>query len=120
MPAYAMVAGSTMAPWTMAEWRDTHCNIALQIWNEFARQNIWYAFAWLLPLGAWKLNRLYKPWVAASLATGLLAIIIGGYADLGGTVSRPLFSVMGPVFSLSAALFLTKSEDRRTATGSPA
>jgi hypothetical protein len=70
---------------------------------------IWYVFLWLLPLGLPRLTQLPKPWVMAAVASALVALALGIYRDIGGNVARPLFDVMGPVLSLSAALWLGKS-----------
>jgi hypothetical protein len=66
-------------------------------------------FLWLLPLGLPRLTQLPKPWVTAALASALVALALGIYRDIGGNLARPLFDVMGPVLSLSAALWLGKS-----------
>ena len=67
----------------------------------------WYVFIWLLPLGVLRLKRLPRPWVYASIFSALVALALGVYRDVGGNVARPLFDVLGPILSLSAAIFLT-------------
>ena len=44
--------------------------------------------------------------LAASIATALLTLGLGGYAGSLGNVCRPVFSVIGPVLTLSAATLL--------------
>lgn len=87
-------------------------HFGLHLGRAFLDQEFWYAFIWLLPLGIWRLNRLPKPWVMASSVTGLLALGFGGFAELSGTVVRPLFSVIGPVLTLSAAALLAGDSNR--------
>jgi hypothetical protein len=70
---------------------------------------IWYVFLWLVPLGLPRLSQLPKPWVMAVIASAIVALALGIYRDIGGNVARPLFDVLGPVLSLSAALWLSKS-----------
>lgn len=67
----------------------------------------WYVFIWLLPLGLLRLNRLPRTWLYASISSALLALVLGVYRDVGANVARPLFDVLGPILSLSAAVFLT-------------
>ena len=77
---------------------------------------VWYVFIWLLPLGAIRLNRLPRPWVLASLLSGVAVLIPGIYRDIGGNLARTLFDVLGPLLSLSAAIWLTEP-GKSTATG---
>jgi hypothetical protein len=109
------VAGETTSPWAMAAWWNSSNNYLLTALNGLRDQQFWYAFIWLLPLGVWRLNRLPRPWVAASAATGLFALVLGGYADLGGTVNRPFFNVVGPMLSLSVAILIAGDQSRRAA-----
>ena len=97
------VAGQLLTPAAMALWWNSGGSYAGKVVREFTDQNFWYVFGWLLPLGVWHLHRFPRPWVMASAVTALLAVGIGGYANLMGTVNRPLFSVMGPLLSLSTA-----------------
>jgi hypothetical protein len=107
--AHRIVAGTFMSPWAMAAWWGCKGDCTLRLLREFTDQEFWFAFVWLLPLGVWRLNRLPKPWVAASIATGLLAIGLGAYVGSLGNTCRPIFSVIGPVFSLSVASLLAGS-----------
>lgn len=106
------VAGQTMAPWTLAGAWDEGGGYLVNLLRCVKDQQFWYAFVWLLPLGVWRLGRLPRPWVAASLATGAVALALGSYADLTGTVNRPLFTVVGPVLTISAALWLAERPGR--------
>lgn len=67
----------------------------------------WYVFIWLLPLGLLRLKRLPRSWVYASIFSALTALALGVYRDVGGNVARPMFDVLGPILSLSVAIFLT-------------
>lgn len=68
---------------------------------------VWYVFIWLLPLGSLRLKDLPRAWVVAASFSGLITLVLGGYRDIGGNVARPLFNVLGPMLSLSAAIYLT-------------
>jgi hypothetical protein len=72
-----------------------------------ARETL-YVFGWLLPLGVWRLGRLPKTWVAASICAALAALAMGAYDDAMGNAVRPLFSCLGPVLSLSASILLVE------------
>ena len=68
----------------------------------------WYVFIWLLPLGLMQLKALPRPWVLASIFSALTALVLGVYRDIGGNVTRPMFDAIGPLLSLSAAIFLSE------------
>jgi hypothetical protein len=73
------------------------------IWD----RNFWYIFIWLLPLAIPRLNEFPKSWLFATAAAGAVAFILDAYyGGAPGTVARALFSVAGPLLSLSAASFL--------------
>ncbi len=109
---YRVVAGSFVSPQAMAEQWGSWGNSWLNILKGFLDQEFWYAFIWLLPLGVWRLNRFPKPWVMASIVTALITVGLGGYSQSLGSVCRPLFSVIGPVLTLSAATLIAGSKDR--------
>ncbi|MBI3332472.1 MAG: hypothetical protein HYZ93_00055 [Candidatus Omnitrophica bacterium] len=70
-------------------------------------RSFWYVFIWLLPLGVWRLSRLPRPWVLASGATALAALLGVACLRIGlGSLGRMAFHCAGPLLSLSAALFL--------------
>jgi len=75
---------------------------------------LWYTFIWLLPLGLLRLKRLDRRWIWATAPTFLLALLLGAYTDAQGNIARPLFSIAGPLLSLSAASLLTDSRFETT------
>jgi hypothetical protein len=104
--AHWKIAGQLLWPWAMATWwDDPRYGSNFVAWLTDYR--FWYAFVWLVPLGIWRLNRFPKPWLAASLVTALFALGLAVYANLGGSVNRPVFNVIGPILSLSAAHFIS-------------
>jgi hypothetical protein len=107
MVVHWKVAGLIVSPLAMATSMGTEGNYALKFLRQFTDQEFWYAFVWLLPLGVIRLNRFPRPWVAASGATALLALCLGAYLESLGGICRPLFSVIGPLLTLSAATFIT-------------
>jgi hypothetical protein len=72
-------------------------------------QNLWYIFLWLLPTAIPNLKRLPKPWLIATAAACAMAFALDAYfGGAPGTVGRALFSIAGPVLSLSSAIFLLR------------
>ncbi len=66
-----------------------------------------YVFAWLLPIGILRLGRFPKSWLMSMAVTSTVAFALSDYYGAGpGTIVRALFSIAGPVLSLSAGLFL--------------
>ena len=70
-------------------------------------RNLWYIFLWLLPTAIPNLKRLPKSWFIPVAATCGMAFMLDAYfGGAPGTVGRALFSIAGPLLSLSSALFL--------------
>jgi hypothetical protein len=72
-------------------------------------RSFWYVFIWLLPLGIAGLRRLPRTWVIASVASAVIALVLGLYRNIEGNLARPIFDVLGPMLSLSAAIWLSRS-----------
>jgi hypothetical protein len=72
-------------------------------------RSFWYVFIWLLPLGLAGIKRLPRAWVIASIVGAAMALIMGVYRNIEGNMARPLFDVLGPMLSLSVALWLSRS-----------
>jgi hypothetical protein len=76
-------------------------------------RNILYSFAWLLPMSLPYLSRFPKSWLIPVGATCVTALVLDAYFGAApGTLGRVLFSIAGPVLSLSAALFLLRISGR--------
>jgi hypothetical protein len=72
-------------------------------------RNLWYIFLWLLPTAIPNLKRLPKAWLIPVGATCAIAFVLDAYfGGAPGTVGRALFSIAGPVLSLSSALLLLR------------
>jgi hypothetical protein len=79
--------------------------------GHFARslsdRNLWYIFLWLLPAAIPNLKRFPRSWLIPVAATCAMAFALDAYyGGAAGTVGRALFSIAGPILSLSSALFL--------------
>jgi uncharacterized membrane protein len=68
-----------------------------------------YVFGSLLPLAVWRLGRLPRTWVVASACAALATLAMGAYDNAAGNTVRPLFSVLGPLLSLSASVLLVEA-----------
>jgi hypothetical protein len=112
---YWVVEGTYLPPWTMAGWYKQGSYLD-NVKGLLVEGRFWYAFIWLAPLGIWRLNRLPRPWVTASLVTTLFALFMAVLSHLGGTVNRAVFNVIGPVLSVSTAIFLA-SDTKASAKG---
>jgi hypothetical protein len=75
-------------------------------------RNLWYIFLWLLPTALPNLKRFPKSWLLSLGATCAMALLLdaffGGPPAAGSALGRELFSIAGPVLSLSCALFLVQ------------
>ena len=99
--------GHVVWPWEIASAMNLSYNYLFALLRCISDRSFWYIFAWLLPLGLWRLKFLPRPWVLASTCTALTVLALGAYSDMGGTVGRPIFSILGPLLSLSTAMLLT-------------
>jgi hypothetical protein len=80
-------------------------HFASSLWD----QNFWYVFLWLLPAGIPKLGRFPKSWlIPTGAASAMVFVLDGYYGGAPGTVGRALFSVAGPLLSLSSAALLVE------------
>lgn len=68
-----------------------------------------YAFAWMLPLGLFRLYRIPAEWRAAASSSFAVTLAIGLYMSAGGNLARPVFNILAPVLVLSSALFICES-----------
>jgi hypothetical protein len=69
-------------------------------------RSVLYACVVLLPLGLPGIHRIPRMYRLASLATGMVALVLAIYADINGNIVRPLFNTVGPLFVLASAISL--------------
>jgi hypothetical protein len=103
----SFLAGQLILPWDIIK-SEKRGNIIIEFFNEISQRNFWFVFIWLIPLGLWRLKSLNKPWVIGSIASGFMALLLGAFHAAGGNVARACFNVIGPILSLSSAIFLTE------------
>ena len=75
-------------------------------------RQFWYIFGWLVPLGMLRLNRMPRAWVGASLGASAAALAMGAWINAGGVAAPAVFNAIGPLLSISAALFLIPGEPK--------
>jgi hypothetical protein len=75
-------------------------------------RNLWYIFLWMLPTAIPNLKRFPRTWlIPIGSACGmafLLDAYFGGTPEAGSAWGRALFTIAGPVLSLSSALTLMR------------
>jgi hypothetical protein len=77
--------------------------------SSLSDQNFWYVFLWLLPAGIPKLGKFPESWlIPTGAASAMVFVLDGYYGGASGTVGRVLFSVAGPLLSLSSAALLVE------------
>ena len=75
-------------------------------------RQFWYIFGWLLPLGALRMRDMPPAWVGASLGGAAAALAMGAWINAGGVAAPAVFNAIGPLLSISAALFLIPGEPK--------
>jgi hypothetical protein len=111
--------GYLLFPWTYAGILRSSLASPATAASALTDHNFWYVFAWLLPLGVWRLKYLPREWTMASFLTALVAIGFTAYhndaRDAGSAAARPIFSLSGPLLSSSVALLIVDLSERRRA-----
>lgn len=125
--ALTFTNGHLLFPWTYAGILRSSVASTATALAVLKDLNFWYVFAWLLPLGLFRLKRLPREWVMASFITSLVAIGFTAYhnnaGDAGPAAARPIFSIAGPLLSAAVALLLAdlagRYSDQRIALKAP-
>ncbi len=89
----------------------SHDSVASGYLAHFARSladhQLWYIFLWLLPTAIPNLRKFPRAWLAASGVTCAVAFALDAfYGGAPGTIGRALFTIAGPMLSLSSAMLL--------------
>lgn len=105
---HSMLTGQLRWPWQIAGQAQSPVNFFVALWHCLSERSFWLVFGWLLPLGIWRLKLFPRPWLAASAATTVLALLLGAYANAGGTIGRGVFDIVGPLLSLSVAVLIAR------------
>jgi hypothetical protein len=102
----SLINGHLVLPWTTIGSFHRSDNFLYSILCCLADKNFWFVFIWLLPLGLIKLRHFPKPLLYACFGSTVMALILGGWTDAKGNLSRPLFETIGPILTISLAYFV--------------
>jgi hypothetical protein len=108
MAVHTAVVGQLRWPWRIAVEVRAPGNFLVALGHCLTESSFWYVFGWLIPLGLWRLKFFPRPWLVSSFATSVVAILLGAYANAGGTVGRATFDIIGPLLSLSVAQLIAQ------------
>ena len=73
-----------------------------------------YAVIWLLPLSLFRIKLLPVPWVLSAFLSTLVIFLMGWWIGASGAaISRYMFNIIGPLLSISAAVFVINSSKLR-------
>lgn len=114
----SIIAGHFRWPWQI-EVVDRGTGYITRVGDSLLSPSFWYVFAWLLPLGVWRLRSIPREWVLASAVAAFGALALGLYKGVAGNVARPMFHFAGPLLSVSVALLITRIPGRATNLGAP-
>lgn len=77
----------------------------------FVDRGLWFIFFWLLPTSMPRLKTFPSSWLVPTGATVTIALLLDNYyGGAGDTLGRVLFTVAGPILSLSSAIFLLEQK----------
>ncbi len=113
------ITGSFVSPWQFGLGLHGGDHYLDHFAASLRDRNLWYIFIWLLPTAIPNLKRLPKSWLIPVGATCAMAFVLDAYfGGAPGTVGRALFSVAGPVLSLSSAMLLLRTSGHASTLGS--
>ena len=103
----SLISGHVAWPWEFAMSMRAESGHLTALLSNILDRNLLYGFCWLLPIAVLRLNRFPRPWIAACAAAALADYSLTAYyVAQPGTAVRSLFSIAGPLLSLSAAQYL--------------
>jgi hypothetical protein len=102
--------GGMFWPWdlaaSMAVGSSAPTNLLAGLVGAVFNHGVVAAFAWLLPLGIWRLRRLPREWITGVALAGAAVLAICALGDARSNTGRIAFTVAGPLLCLSAATLL--------------
>jgi hypothetical protein len=103
------IAGSFISPIEFAQGLHHGHDYLAHIGRNLVDRQLWYIFVWLLPTAFPNLMRLPRAWRLATAGTCMVAFALDAYyGGVPGTIGRALFTIAGPLLSLSSAMLLLK------------
>ena len=100
---HARVGGSRD---TTQSFSREHWAVMLSSFQAMLHHSLLIAMGPLAAFGVFRLHRLPRPMLAASLAMGVAAVLASAYAAIGTNLGRILCNTVGPVLALSGGIFI--------------
>ncbi len=96
------LAGRLVTPWKFAASLH-HEGYLSGLMECFAAREFWYTLGWPLALGIWRLRDFPRPWLWASGAGVVIALILGAWNRAGGNTAPAMFDAAGALLCVSTA-----------------
>jgi hypothetical protein len=112
----AGLTGEFLLPWQLVTSSRMFSDLGDALSRTVFSREVLYSFGWLLPLGLLRLRRLPSIWIVASAASLFVMTVLSIWWGVAGNVARPAFNAVGPILTLSVAIFLDDITTRRTET----
>jgi hypothetical protein len=112
----AGLTGEFLLPWQLVTSSRMFSDLGEAFSRTVFNREVLYSFGWLLPLGLLRLRRLPGVWIVASVASLLVMTALCIWWGVAGNVARPAFNAVGPILTLSVAMFLDDITKRRAET----
>ncbi len=100
------LTGDLVMPWELANSDRKFTSLSGAVSGVLFNHELLYTFAWLLPLGLLRVRQLPAAWIISSAASLATIMLLGVVWGVGGNVSRPAFSAVAPILTVSAAIWL--------------
>ena len=103
---HSWIDGQWLWPWQIAGQIHTGHAFWPNVFSGLFERSVLLTFVFLLPLGVWRLGQFPRQWLAAVVVASGVLLLMGAWGGAGANISRPLFGVLGPLLSISAARLL--------------
>lgn len=92
-----------VTPWRIAAQERTSTSTAHNLLGVVGAWKFWLTLIWLPFLG-FAAERFQKEWRYGAIAAAIVAFVLSVFNDSGSNAARPIFNVLGPLFTISFAL----------------
>jgi hypothetical protein len=110
------LAGRLVTPWKFAASLQ-HEGYLSGLMECFTAREFWYTLGWPLALGIWHLRDFPRPWLWASGAGVVIALILGAWNRAGGNTAPAMFDAAGALLCVSTADLLRSCVSRLDTRG---
>jgi len=109
----SVIDQTLVTPWHIAAQERTSTSTLHNLLGVIGGWKFWLALIWL-PFLAFAAKRFQKGWFYGAIAAALAAFVLSVFNDAGGNAARPIFNVLGPLFTISFALMPELLEVRQS------